>query len=243
MKLIRLLTIGIVLISAPTMILAQDEDAAGPTYINFRIQTVKQDQVAQWEVLRKEMSDAAKAAGRSYYHVYERVRGPGHGFLIVTSEEGIGDPGGDIDMAESWSIADSWFSAMFGTLDSQLVLSLQYYPDLRTMLDGPTHPTAKFMHLRIRTAAPGRADDFEEWLRDDLIPELRRAEVGDVRNARVVLGGNPRTFVTASFVDGWPYPSSDNPVNPRILAKGDAMVATRNDYFYEFRDDLSYSAD
>lgn len=123
------------------------------------------------------------------------------------------------------------------------MLSLQYYPDLRTILDGPVHPTAKFMHLRIRTAAPGRSDDFEEWLRDDLIPELRRANVGDVRNARVVLGGNPRTWVTASFVDGWPYPPSDTPVNQRILEKGDALVSNRNDYFYEFREDLSFTAE
>ena len=99
------------------------------------------------------------------------------------------------------------------------------------------------MHLRIRTAAAGKSDDFEDWLRDDLLPELRRAGVGDVRNARVVLGGNPRTWVTASFVPGWPYPPRENPVNPRILEKGDALVATRNDYFYEFREDLSFTAE
>ncbi len=139
--------------------------------------------------------------------------------------------------------AESWFRALEDTLDAQLVLSLRYYPDLRTLEDGPTHPTAKFMHLRIRTAAPGRSDDFEDWLRDDLIPELRRADVGDVRTARVVLGENPRTWVTASFVDGWPYPPSDNPVSRRILEEGDALVANRLDYFYEFREDLSFTAE
>ena len=240
--LFRICAIALLFAIVPTSIWAQNDESAGPTYINFRIQTVKQGRVPEWESIRKERTEAARRAGRPYYHVYQRVRGPGNGFLIVSPEEGIGEPGGNIDIQPAIDRQDSWFNAIGGTLDSQLVLSLQFYPDLRTIPDGPVHPSAKFVHLRIRTAAAGRSGDFEKWLRDDLIPGLRRVDVGDVRIARVVLGGNPRTWVTASFVDGWPY-SNENPVNPRMLAKGDAMVATRTDYFYEFRDDLSFTAD
>lgn len=231
-------------IISPSQTIAQDEQATGPTYINFRIQTVIPGYEAEWANLRKEMSDVARDAGWPFYHVYQRLRGPGHGYLIVTPEAGVGDPSESFDRPSNLNVAESWFNAMFGTLDAQLVLSLRTYPDLATIPDGPTHPSAKFLHLRIRTAASGRGDDFEDWLREDLLPELRRIDVGDVRNARVVLGGNPRTWVTASFVDGWPYPASnENPVNSRVLAKGDAFVATRNDYFYEFREDLSFTAD
>lgn len=221
---------------------AEEHEAAEPSYINFRIQTVKPGRIPEWERIRKERTEAARKAGRPYYHVYQRVRGPSDTFLIVSPEEGIGEPGGHIDIQPALDRQNSWFNAIAGTLDSQLVLSLQFYPDLRTIPDGPVHPSAKFLHLRIRTAAAGRSGDFEKWLRDDLIPDLREADVGDVRVARVVLGGNPRTWVTASFVDGWPY-SNENPVSPRMLARGDTMVATRNDYFYEFRDDLSFTAD
>lgn len=240
-------TAGCLLLAAvsaiPTTAEAESHEAPAPSYINFRIQTVKQDSGAEWEKLRKERRDAAKAAGHSYYHVYERLRGPGQGFLIVSAEQGIGDPPADIEMAGPVSVPESWYSAISRTLDSQLVLSLRYYPNLRTNTDGPAHPPEKFMHLRIRTAAPGKSGEFESWLRDDLIPELRRAGAGDVRNARVVLGGSPRTWVTASFVSGWPYDPGNVPVNQAMLEKGDALVASRNDYFYAFREDLSFTVE
>lgn len=228
--------------SVPGPIPAQDEDASAPIYLNFRIQHVRGDRVAEWEQLRKEMRDLARQGGRTYYHVYERVRGPTTIFLLVTAEQGIGKPAADVNLAPEWEVPESWFSAIQDTLISQHVLSLRYYPELRTIEDGATHPPTKFLHMRIRTAAPGRGDDFEKWLRQDLVPALRRAELGDVRNARVVLGGNPRTWVTASFVDGWPY-SPDYTVDQRMLAKGDALVADRKDYFYEFREDLSFTSD
>ena len=45
---IGLLTIGL-LAAAPTLALAQED--AGPAWLNFRIHTVKPDQVAAWESL------------------------------------------------------------------------------------------------------------------------------------------------------------------------------------------------
>ncbi len=236
--------IGLMAIAIGPLHVAQAEDeAAGPSYLKFRIQTVKRGHQAQWEKVRMEMRDAARAAGWSFYHVYERHRGPMNGFLIVTPEEAIGEPAGDIEMAEPYSMPDSWFSAIMSHAENSLVLSLEYLPELRTIPDGPVHPGAKYMHLRIRTAAPGRAGDFERWLGEDLVPALRAAEVGDVRNARVVLGGSPRTFVTASFVDGWPYSGDTDPRIERALEKGRPMVATWVDYFYEFREDLSFTVE
>ncbi len=84
----RALTIGLLVAIAPTLTWAQDE---GPGYVNFRIQTVKQDRGAEWEGLRKEMMEANRKAGRAFYHVYQRQRGPSIGFLIVSPEQGIGE--------------------------------------------------------------------------------------------------------------------------------------------------------
>jgi hypothetical protein len=235
---ICLTTFGLLLTIAPTLAWAQDD---GPGYINFRIQTVKHDRTMEWEALRKEMMEANRRVGRAFYHVFQRRRGPANAFLIVTPEAGLGESAPPFESLPEPDIRESWFRAIDTTLDSQLVLTLQSYPDLWTLQDGPSHPSEEFLHIRIRTATPGRSADLEEWLRDDLIPELRRAEVGDVRVLRVVLGENPRTWVTASFVPGWPEPQAD--VNQRMLNKGDSLAATRIDYFYEFREDLSYTAE
>ena len=202
---------------------------------------VKQDRGAEWEGLRKEMMEANRKAGRAFYHVYQRQRGPSSGFLIVSPEQGIGQQAAPFKAPPATDVPQSWFDAIGATLDSQLVLTLQTYPDLRTLQDGPVHPSENFLHIRIRTAAAGRNADFEKWLRNELLPELRKAGVGDVRTARVVLGGSPRTWVTGSFVPGWPEPQAD--VDQQMLARGDALAATRTDYFYAFREDLSFTAD
>ncbi len=241
MKLIRLMAVGLLMGSAPTTILAQDEASTGPGYINFRIQTVKPDRLDQWESLRKEISENARASGLAFYHVYQRVRGPASGFVIVSPATGIGEPGAPFDEPPAFPVSDNWLNGMQSILESQSLITLQTYPDLATVAMGPMHPSENFAHFRIRTAAVGRSADFEAWLRDDLIPGLKEAGAGDVRNARVVLGGSPRTWVTVSFVPGWPEPVVD--LDPRILERVDDLVATQLDYFYSFREDLSFTAD
>ena len=96
------------------------------------------------------------------------------------------------------------------------------------------------MHVRLRTVAAGRNQDYGEWLTDELIPALREAEAGDVRVLRQVMGGSPRTWVIYSFVDG--FPEAPVSLNGEMIARGDAMVVSQTDYFYRFREDLSFSA-
>ena len=102
-------------------------------------------------------------------------------------------------------------------------------------------PPTDFVHVRLRTAAPGRNQGFQEWRTAELVPSLREAGAGDVRNARVVLGGSPRTWVTFSFVPGWPESVVD--LDPSIIASADDLIATEIHYFYRFREDLSFTAD
>ena len=242
MKLIRLMTIGVLLISAPTMMLAQDEEPAGPRYINIRIQTVKPDRVAQWESLRKEMSENMQEGGQAFYHVYQRQRGPLATYLIVSPATAIGEPGAAIEEPPAVPVSENWLNAMWGTLDSQSLITLRTYPELATLQTGsvPSHPGANFMHVRIRTAAAGRNADFREWLRDELVPALRAAGAGDVRIGRTVLGGSPQTWGIFSFVEGWPESALE--LDPSMLARGNAMITTQIDYFYSFREDLSFTA-
>lgn len=90
-ELIRLASIGLLLMSAPTTALAQNPSGS-TTYINFRIQNVKPDQMKQWESLRKEMTQRMQKDQQPYYHVYQRVVGPADVFLIVTPATAIGEP-------------------------------------------------------------------------------------------------------------------------------------------------------
>ena len=115
MKFIGLMTIVVLLISAPTIVLAQDE---GPGYVDIRILTVKPDQVGQWESLIKERSEAVQEGGWAFYHVYQRVRGPLNTYLSVRPFGAVGEPGRAIDERPTVPVSENWLTALLGTLVS-----------------------------------------------------------------------------------------------------------------------------
>jgi hypothetical protein len=212
--------------------------AVASAQVNIRVVTVKADRVAQWESLQKEATEAVQANGEGFRHIFQRIQGPLDTYLIITPEAQANIP-----------VTENWFTAVDGTIVSRSSVRLQNFPDAATLQGGgPAVPT-EFMHARLRTIAAGRSDDYYEWLRDELIPALREADVGDVRTLRVVLGGNTREWVTYSFVEALPG-SGPNPLAEsmgqqameRMLARGDAMVTSYTEYFYRFRPDLSFDA-
>lgn len=234
MRSIGLIPVGALLVFAWTGVLAQNSE---PEYINVRVVTVKVDRSSQWEGLIEERSAFRREEGQPFYHVYQRLRGPLHTYLIITPANNIGPrPAGAPPTPRD---LQNWVSALNSTIESESVTTLRTYPEANTIETQSPAPPTDFVHVRLRTAAPGRNQDFQEWLTDDLVPSLREAGAGDVRNARVVLGGSPRTWATFSFVPGWPEPLVE--LDPRILARADELIATQTDYFYRFREDLSFT--
>ena len=223
-------------ISSP-MVMAQEDT---PEFIDFRIQTVKMDQVARWQGLRKEMSETLKEAGVPFYHVFQRVRGPLTTYVTVSPAGTIGEPAMTFGEQPELNIPAHWIDAMWSTLESQTLITLRTYPDLATNPDAG-HPGENFVHVRILTAAMGKNADLEAWLRDDIVPALREAGAGDVRIAQVVLGGSPRSWSIWSFVPGWPEPQLD--LDPQMIAKAGELVATQTDYFFRLMEDLSFTAE
>jgi len=241
----RLFSVGALLALVSTCVVAQQ---TGPAYINARIVTVKADSVSQWEGLIEERSSFRRAQGQSFYHVYQRLRGPLHTYLIITPAADIGPqlagaPPTPLDV-------QNWATALNSTIASESVTTLQTYPDAHTLQTESLAPPTDFMHVRLRVAAPGRSQEYYEWQANELIPALRAADVGDVRVSRVALGGNIRSWIRFSFVNGWPGDGADRlaasmgerPAE-RMLARGEAMTAgASTDYFYRLRPEMSFTA-
>ena len=123
--LIRSLTVGLLFTIAPPLAWAQVEEPAASSYINFRIQTLKPGKLAEWEQLRQEQSDGNRKAGTAFYHVYQSLRGPSDTFLIVSPATAIGEPEIPFASPSPSAVPHSWFNAISGTLDSQMVVTLQ----------------------------------------------------------------------------------------------------------------------
>lgn len=59
----------------------------------------------------------------------------------------------------------------------------------------------KFMVLNFAYAVPGRAADYDAYLRNDLIPVIRKAKPTGFVMSRTLHGGDANEFVTARYMD------------------------------------------
>ncbi len=222
-----------------TTTLTWAQDAAGPAYVTFRIHQVKPDQTAAWESLMKERRDAENAAGRPFRRVFQRIRGPGSGYLILHADANVGD----IELADV-DISPSWGERIGDTLDSTVVLTVQMYPELTANLDRWLTEDTDMMQLRIRTNAAGRTQEYHDWQANELIPALTEAGTS-IRGGRVVLGGDNRTWVRMSIVEDWAALTETNPVFEsrdfqRVITAGEEMTGASQNLLYRYRPDLSY---
>ncbi len=233
----RLLTIGLLLASVPTLTFAQD---AEPTWVNFRIHTVKRDQAAAWESLMKERRDAEEAAGRPFMRVFQRIRGPQGTYLLIHPDGAMGQTElADIDLSSTWG------ERINTTLDSSVLLTIQLFPELTANLDRWLTQETDLLQVRIRTTAPGRTQDYHDWQANQLFPALDEAGV-TIRGGRLYLGGSTRTWVRLSIVEDWASLTEPDPVIEsrefqRIIAAEDEMLAATEDLMYRYRAELSYA--
>ena len=216
---------------SPQMVQAQDDD---PGYIHLRIIELHANKVADFEELVKQRSAAESDAGIGFNHVFQRLRGIVNAFLIVSP--GYGNDVADIDLP------DDWGPSISQTIKSHTVVTAMIGPG--TLSSGSPAPTGEYLYVRLRDVAPGNVELYADWQENKLLPALREIGVNDVRTARVVLGGSPERFVRFAFMDDWPGqgggPGGDL---SGILAEESTMVRARQNLFYRFRDDLSFTAD
>ena len=234
---IGLLTIGLLLATAPTMALAQED--AGPAWVNFRIHTVKPDQTAAWESLMKERRDAEEAAGTPFRRVFQRVRGPQSTYLILHLDGAVGQT--DLPAVD---ISPTWGTRLNSTLASSTLLTVQMPPELTANEEGWLARDTDLLRVRIRTNAPGRTQDYYDWQANQLIPALSEAGVS-IRTGRVSLGASDRTWVRLTAVGDWASvtetnPAFESPEFQRMIAAGDTMIVATEDLMYQYRADLSF---
>ena len=223
------LTVLLVTTNAP---IAQAQED-GVAFINLRLIEVHADKVSEFEDLMKQRSAAEAKAGERFNHVFQRLRGVLNGYLIIS-------PGDGSDTVEV-DLPDSWGPSMSQAIKNHTRVTAAIGP--RTLSDGSVEGDGEYLYVRLRTVQPGKVAAYRDWQANKLIPALRELGIGDVRSAKVVLGGNPATFVRFAFMDDWPGGDggAGGPLAD-ILAEEGAMLATSQNLFYRVRDDLSFTA-
>jgi len=232
----RALAVG-TLLSASTMLWAQDD---GPGQISVRLVDVKADAVAQFEAAIADIGAVQQAAGRPFFHVYERIRGAA-GFTIITLDADYNElPPAPLDS----DLLDRVVHSVHGST----LLTLTIYPELGIPGAGTTAPSGEFMIARVRTTSPSNRQAYFDWQANELVPALRAAGLTDQRAGRVIAGGNENTFVRFSFTNDWT--DQGNPLLAslgqrefdRLIGRANTLVVNAEMFIYRFRADLSFTA-
>jgi hypothetical protein len=225
------------LLLAPLALFAQDE---GPGRILVRIVDVKGDGVAAFEAAIADVAEAQRAAGRPYFHVYERLRGDVPGFTVITAD-------GAYTELPPLELDDGLVDRIQHATNGSTLLSIAIFPALSIDANSLA-PTGEFLTVRLRTVAPSNRQAYVDWQRDELVPALRDAGTTDHRAGRITLGGNTNTFVRYSFTDAMVGGQNIGAAIgqerwDRILTREAALLVASEDLVYRFREDLSFTGE
>lgn len=236
---IRCLAIGLVVTLSPIVASAQTG------WLQARIMHVKSDRVAEFESLRLEMNRARIAAGLPAQKVWHVIRGGVNTYRIVQPMGSLGEidePGTPVMEAGAHA---NWLNRVWDCVHSQELMILQNYPDLSITAPAETE-VSDFRILRVQTIMPGRAQDYVNWLKDELVPALRRSGLPAQSQSRVAFGGNTRTWLRMQPIDNWAYFDGPNRLvrtlgeeaTQAMFARGDTMTESSENVLLRLRRDL-----
>jgi hypothetical protein len=235
------LAIAFVVSFAPEPVVAQDDER---TYIQVRTVHVKGGMFSEYVELQKQLTEALKADGRPGRDAWQEIRGDLGTFHFVTPLERFGDMDTPFDPPMDDDAWQEWLAGITNATDSSTRTILRTHPEFST--GSPEDRELNLAYLRYRTVGQGKMDDYHDWVENSLSPALMKGGA-DVNFSHIVLGGNNRTWISATFLDNWaemdgPGPFSDmseSQVDALLGPAADMVVASEN-RLLRYRDDLSY---
>jgi hypothetical protein len=236
-----LLAIAIVVAFTPTQVFAQDNDR---TYIQVRTQHVKGGMFDEWVALQKQLTEAMKADGRPGRTVWQEIRGDLGTFHTVTSLDNFAandepfDPPMDED---AWA---EWIAAITNATHSSTRMILRTHPEWSTAPDSDAEPN--LLYLRYRTVGQGQMGAYHDWVKNSLSPALKKGGA-DVTFSHITLGGNNRTWISATYLENWAAMDGEGPLSHMsdnaidgMLDAANNMVVESENRLLRYRADLSY---
>ena len=163
--------------------------------MNARIVTVKQEHVSEWVELQKQLSESMKKAGAPGRRIYEQVKGDHNTFHIIT----VQDEWGDYDSPNENGMGEAewanWVNKITDIIQSRRELTYRTFDSLR--IETETGEPTKYVALRQHTIRRGGAGEYRSWLRDKLVPTMKKLNIKGRSFGQVILGDNVDSFYHA----------------------------------------------
>ena len=236
-----LLAVALVVAFAPTQVFAQDNER---TYIQVRTVHVKGGMVPQYIELQKQFIEALKADGRPGRSVWQEIRGDLATFHSVSTLEKFGDMDTPFDPPMDDDAWAEWIAGITNVTDSSTRLILRTHPEWSTAPDSDAEPN--LLYLRYRTVGQGQMGAYHDWIKNSLSPALKEGGA-DVTFSHIALGGNNRTWISATYLENWAAMDGEGPLSHMSANEIDGMLDAANNMVVEsenrllrHRADLSY---
>ena len=157
------------LLAGSVSVQAQDENG----FITVREVNVKADGMSDWIDLQRRSKEALEKIGGPGRSVWQEIRGDNYIFHIVQSHD-------------SWSFYDTpaergmdagelalWGRDLQASLRARQIITYRTFDDLD--IDPAEGSEPNLVALRKFTVKPGQAAAFQAWLRETLVPAIRKA--------------------------------------------------------------------
>ena len=222
MKIVKSRTAQAIALAFGVSVLALAQSTpAQPTRIQVVIVHIKPDMLNEWVDLQKnELIRAQKKGGIKTRTTYQTVFGNTFEYTSVTPLEKFAQLDGQsaATRALGAEAAARLTAKLSKCLESRQVYAGTLMPDLSNAPAGETPPVGVFTRRRV---APGKLEDYQNFVKTQILPIYKKAGVG-FTVARRGLGANNSDFISVVWVSKLADLDAGNPIT---RALGEAAAA------------------
>ncbi len=213
-----------------------------------RVVQVKHDRVGEFEGLIKELRTAIEESGQPGFTTWSVVIGDLNTYHFVMQLDSFASLArleqSPMEPVE-WA---NWQNRIGATIESNTMIIGQMRPELSIVPpeQGQAQPPELMLLIR-DTVMAGKTREYETFVRDELVPALRQANVDAMFVTELMFGDEGRTWVFAVPLAGWQVLDGPSPfveaLGPEaaeeLMLRGDALVDESKAELLVFRADLS----
>ena len=217
-------------------------------WLVIRVDKVKAGMNADYEGFQKEISAAYKKAGVPWRVVNEMKFGPLRTYMSVYPLAKMADMDGPgpVEKALGKDAMPRIMATHAKLVDSTQMMAVRTLPELGLQKEMNVPPG--YAYVTHYDVAPGRGDDFEMWLKNDVSPGMKKGGVENLVIYRDIFGGHPNRYSTVRFftkmaeIDGGPVlqKALGKEGAAKVMSKMAGIVVGQQSEMWRTRAELGY---
>jgi hypothetical protein len=231
-------------------------DAQAPQWSSVTIVKVKPDMVAEWQDLQKKVvNPALKKAGMKERSVFETaVFGESYEYVVITPITSLAQYDEAMSPLRKSLGEDAWRD--YQAKSRRCVVSAHTYGEMSRLdlsymgkmmqMTGPP----KLAIVNAISVVPGRATAFENLVKSDILPVMKKADVIGYFVSQSIFGGDGYGYTTVTFMNSFAEIAKGSPflrvLGPagaaNMVAKFAGVVAHQERSIVRFNPELSFAA-